>query len=59
MGIALTAGKYVTWGVISVSVTNLVIVLVMIVVFILALVIPFPSGHERSAPPPSGEGQEG
>ncbi len=42
MDIVFAAGKYLTWGPVSVSVTNLVIVLIMIVVFVLALVIPFP-----------------
>jgi hypothetical protein len=47
MGIVFTAGKYVTWGVVSVSVTNLLIVVIMLVVFVLALVLPFP--RERAA----------
>ena len=44
---ALAAGKYVDWGVVSISLTNLLVILVMIVVFVLALVIPFPRDHER------------
>lgn len=44
---SLDAGRYVHWGVISVSVTNLAIVATMVVVFVLALVIPFPQPHER------------
>ena len=36
------AGRYLHWGVISVSVTNLLIVVVMLVLFVLALVVPFP-----------------
>lgn len=47
MGIAFAAGKYVTWGVIDVSVTNLVIILVMVAVFVLALMVPFPSDSTR------------
>jgi hypothetical protein len=39
------AGKYVDWGVVSISLTNLLVILGMIVVFVLALVIPFPQGH--------------
>jgi hypothetical protein len=42
MDTVLTAGKYVHWGVVSISLTNLLVVLGMIVVFVLALVIPFP-----------------
>ena len=41
----LTAGKYLTWGVVSISLTNLLVILGMIVVFVLALVIPFPGDH--------------
>lgn len=39
------AGRYINWGVIQISVTNLTIIVVMIVLFILALILPFPSGH--------------
>lgn len=38
-------GHYVTWGVIQVSVANLVVVGAMLVVFVLALVLPFPRGR--------------
>ena len=41
------------WGVIQISVTNLLIVLAMIVLFVLAIFLPFP-GSRR---PPDGEGQ--
>jgi hypothetical protein len=41
-----SAGKYVDWGVIHVSVTNLLIIVTMVVVFALALVLPFPKPHE-------------
>ena len=36
------AGHYLHWGVISVSLTNLLIVIAMLVLFGLALVLPFP-----------------
>ncbi len=39
------AGRYVHWGVIQISVTNLVIIAGMIVLFVLALVLPFPGAH--------------
>jgi len=42
----LDAGRYVHWGVISISVTNLAIIAAMVVVFVLALVIPFPHPHD-------------
>lgn len=51
IGLAATAsGHYVHWGVISISLTNLLIILAMIVVFVLALVLPFPGGHDDEGP---------
>ena len=47
---AAGAGDYVHWGVISVSLTNLLIIVAMVVVFVLALVLPFPKGAEEAAP---------
>jgi hypothetical protein len=35
-------GKYIHWGVIQISVANLIIIGVMVLLFILALVVPFP-----------------
>ena len=43
--VAEGAGRYVSWGVIQISVANLTIIVVMVLLFILALVVPFPSGH--------------
>jgi uncharacterized membrane protein len=40
------AGTYIHWGVIQISVTNLVIILAMLVVFALAIVVPFRHGDE-------------
>jgi hypothetical protein len=45
MSIVLAAGKYIHWGVVSISLTNLLVILGMVVVFALALVIPFPREH--------------
>lgn len=42
------AGRYVDWGVIHVSLTNLLIVAAMVVLFVLALVLPFPRHHGES-----------
>lgn len=42
------AGRYLHWGVISISLANLSIIVGMIVVFVLALVIPFGRRHEQS-----------
>lgn len=47
MSIVFAAGKYLSWGVVNISVTNLVVIAVMIAVFVLALLMPFPRGHER------------
>ena len=48
------AGRYINWGVIQISVTNLTIIAVMFLLFVLALVLPFPSGHGGD----SGDGGE-
>jgi len=37
-------GKYITWGFIQISLSNLIIIGVMIVLFVAALLLPFP-GH--------------
>ncbi len=42
------AGRYIHWGVIQISVTNLTIIAVMVLLFILALVVPFPSRGESA-----------
>ena len=42
------AGRYLTWGVIQISVTNLLIIAAMVVVFLLAIVVPFHGRHEES-----------
>lgn len=41
-------GHYVTWGVIQISVANLVVIGLMIILFALALLLPFPRGRRRS-----------
>jgi len=43
---ASSAGTYVHWGVIAISLTNLIIIGVMLLVFVLAIVLPFP-GNRR------------
>jgi hypothetical protein len=40
-------GHYLHWGVIQVSVANLVVVIAMIVVFVAAILLPFPKGGSR------------
>jgi hypothetical protein len=38
-------GHYLQWGVIQISVANLVVVVAMVVVFVAALLLPFPKGR--------------
>ncbi len=40
-------GHYLHWGVIQISVANLVVILVMLALFALALLLPFPKGRRR------------
>jgi len=40
-------GHYVHWGVVQISVANLVVIAVMVVVFVLALLLPFPKGRDK------------
>ena len=49
-GLVVLAGRYLDWGVISISVTNAAIIVAMVVVFVLALVLPFPHGRDESPP---------
>jgi len=47
-----TAGRYVHWGVLQVSVTNVAIIGLMLLVFVLALVLPFPGGGDSTEQEP-------
>ncbi|MCW2674760.1 MAG: hypothetical protein JWP14_3349 [Frankiales bacterium] len=38
-------GHYLHWGVIQISLANLVVIGVMLLVFVLALLLPFPKGR--------------
>ena len=40
-------GHYLHWGVVQISVANLVVIGVMVLVFVLALVVRFPKGRGR------------
>ena len=40
-------GHYIHWGVIQISVANLIVILVMIALFVAAIVVPFPKGRDR------------
>lgn len=51
---ASDAGTYVHWGVIQISLTNLIIIGVMLLVFVLAILLPFPGSgraHESEKRP--------
>jgi hypothetical protein len=50
MDTVFAAGKYIDWGVVSISLTNLLVIVGMIVVFALALLVPFPREHGRRHP---------
>ncbi len=41
------SGSYLDWGVLHISVTNLVIIAVMVLVFVLAVLLPFPGGERH------------
>lgn len=40
-------GHYLHWGVIQLSVANLVVIIIMIVIFAAALLLPFPKGRGK------------
>ncbi len=40
-------GHYVHWGVIQISVANLVVIGLMLAIFAAALLLPFPKGRRR------------
>ena len=40
-------GHYVHWGVIQISVANLVVIALMVGIFVAALLVPFPKGRDR------------
>jgi hypothetical protein len=40
-------GHYLHWGVIQISVANLVVIAAMVVVFAAAVLLPFPKGKSR------------
>lgn len=40
-------GHYVHWGVVQISVANLVVIALMIVVFVVAILLPFPGTRRK------------
>jgi hypothetical protein len=47
---ATGAGAYLHWGVIQISVTNLVVIGLMLLLFVLAVLLPFPGAGEDRTP---------
>ncbi|HEV8063517.1 MAG TPA: hypothetical protein VGP46_01740 [Acidimicrobiales bacterium] len=41
-------GHYISWGIIQISLANLIVIALMLVVFILAIAMPFPHGKGKS-----------
>ena len=41
-----SAGTFITWGPISISLGNLVVIITMLVLFAAALILPFPGGSD-------------
>lgn len=41
------SGHYLHWGVIQLSVANLVVILLMVAIFVAAVLLPFPKGRQR------------
>jgi hypothetical protein len=48
MQMVVAAPHYLEWGVVQISLGNLLVILAMIVVFVLALLLPFPGRRTRS-----------
>ena len=50
---SVLSGRYLDWGVVSISVTNAAIIVAMVIVFVLAIVVPFPGyrGDDGSQEP--------
>ena len=42
----VASGHYLHWGVVQISLTNLIVIIVMVVIFVLALLLPFPGGND-------------
>ncbi|MFD5432947.1 hypothetical protein ACFWJ4_12355 [Kitasatospora sp. NPDC127067] len=40
-------GHYVHWGMVQISVANLIVIGVIVLLFVVALLLPFPKGRRR------------
>lgn len=38
-------GHYLHWGVVQISLANLIVIVAMVIVFVLAILLPFPRGR--------------
>lgn len=47
--LASGAGTYVHWGVVQISLTNLIVIGLMLLLFILAILLPFPGTREHES----------
>lgn len=47
LAVSAGAGRYLHWGVISISMTNLLIIVAMVVLFVLAILLPFPGRTDQ------------
>jgi len=45
-GLLSGTGHYIHWGVVQISVANLVVIAVLVLLFVLALVLPFPGRRD-------------
>ena len=41
------AGTFLSWGILSIQLGNLIVIVTMLAVFALVLVLPFPGGRRR------------
>jgi hypothetical protein len=46
-----SAPYYLDWGVVHISLANVLIILAMLIVFLLALLLPFPGSRAERTPP--------
>jgi hypothetical protein len=54
-----TAGRYLDWGVVHISVANLLIIILMVITFVAALLLPFPGAGEEWGPPSAAREEQG
>ncbi|HET8601006.1 MAG TPA: hypothetical protein VFL99_11825 [Segeticoccus sp.] len=52
--LAAGSGSFIHWGVLNVSVANLVVIAVMVLLFLLAIALPFPHAAVDTEPLPEG-----